>query len=714
MAKITTVHIALSGKRPLPGWLTPVSVWASALTAARVPEGISDRFRIQRSGGYGGLDLVLFLLGYWLSDGVDAGLKEFHRRARPNWRQLSAVFGRRLLPSPPSVSRMLNQVDGRDVASFGLWLLTTVPNLSALIAHRAVQYRDARGAYGHVFDYDPKHKGLRQRALPAHEDMPDGVRLGPRVGKPGHAGRKRGELHLNRSVLQHAGSGIIVQMGIGAGSGDLHGQHRDAVNAAATFCDEQNIPREMAIFRTDGAYGGLPYIEVVADAGLRFVVRSSRYALLDDPHVRAALAQADWRLVPDSGSGPTRSAADMGLVSHEKRRFRVVVSRYPAPKQEETKRGRLIDGVCYELYVTDLDDGAWPAPELVELYYGRCGFQESRFNQENRELKLDRIWAYHLPGQLLATLVGAVVWNLRIVAGFEANRPASEAPAVERAGLVEDKRTIPALSVGAETSLPPEIEPPSTERELSPAERVVESRQERSERQKRASAQMLRIAPRLFVGSRLERTGWTLTTHPLGLICARGEPFRFLGAYALPEARSIARFVAVKQGTCTGCPLARGCRREKRGKDDYTPALTLTQADTARLDAAKSRQPRTIKGPPMPVVLAIRRSAGLYRAMAPSFLPAESRKITTRGLEAVSVDVIHDQTACAPGAAHQLIASTVRHRRHGRCTHQENLGRYALPSSASVTIRIHSLPRHREPLAGVRRAVRSSAFQPNV
>ena len=65
---------------------------------------------------------------------------------------------------------------------------------------------------------------------------------------------------------------------------------------------------------------------------------------------------------------------------------------------------------------------AWPAPEVVTAYYGRNS-EENRFAQEDRELGLDRLISYRLPGQELATLVGLSVWNLGVVQGFELDRP---------------------------------------------------------------------------------------------------------------------------------------------------------------------------------------------------------------------------------------------------------------------------------------------------
>jgi hypothetical protein len=107
---------------------------------------------------------------------------------------------------------------------------------------------------------------------------------------------------------------------------------------------------------------------------------------------------------------------------------RVVVSRFPSRTEDGRGAGVVIDGWQYELYGTDLDVGAWPEAEVVAGYYGRTG-QENRFFQEDRELGLDRIFSYHLPGQQLATLVGLFVWNFCACRGMDLAAPPGPLPA---------------------------------------------------------------------------------------------------------------------------------------------------------------------------------------------------------------------------------------------------------------------------------------------
>jgi hypothetical protein len=149
------------------------------------------------------------------------------------------------------------------------------------------------------------------------------------------------------------------------------------------------------------------------DHGVPYLTRLNRLDLLDQPDVARALRGGRWHMVPDSRSGPRRSALDLGIVTvppgadtrradgtpYEPVATRVVVSRYP--RAEKAEHGRVLDGWQYELFAVDVSADALPAAEVVAAYFGRGG-QENRFAQEDREAGLDRIFSYHLPGQELA------------------------------------------------------------------------------------------------------------------------------------------------------------------------------------------------------------------------------------------------------------------------------------------------------------------------
>ncbi|MCK6508248.1 hypothetical protein L6R53_33630, partial [Myxococcota bacterium] len=213
---------------------------------------------------------------------------------------------------------------------------------------------------------------------------------------------------MSRSALQHSGSGLWLDARVSPGNGDGLASLASAVEVAGNLAQALAHPRERVLIRMDGEFGGVPALTLLDEAGQPGLTRLNRLCLLDQPDVRQTIATGTWHKVPDSGSGPVRSALELGTVTlrpgREARRpdgscyepldVRVVISRLP--RQGEAEHGRVIDGWQYELFAAlRLPVEAWPAHEVVAAYFGR-GAQENRFAQEDRELKLDRIFSYNL------------------------------------------------------------------------------------------------------------------------------------------------------------------------------------------------------------------------------------------------------------------------------------------------------------------------------
>ena len=422
----------------LPDWASEGSVLAECLSQSGILEEIGKRLRVQREGGYVGLDVLLFLLFYFASE-LKIGLKEFGRRTKPYRRQLAALGGRIHLPTPPSVSRFLGAVERPDIQEFGSWLLFEGTGASEVLKHPSTMHRDTMGGAWHFFDWDPTSTVLRQRALPVLDGLPEGKRRSDEM-KSGYRGRKRGEVQLSRATLQHAGSGLWLGIWMAPGNGEPKLGFDKALQTIQATCKQAGLASENAVMRSDGQGGNVPYISACQIAKIRYLTRWGKYGLLKQAEIREHLSQSTWYAVSDSGSGPRREAAELGWFEfsasrhtrqpdgrrYEAVRSRLVVSRFRTDKLRGS--GILIDGWQYELFATDLEEEPWPAAEVVTSYYGRCG-QENRFAQEDRELELDRIFSYDIPGQELANLIGLFVWNLRICHGMKLADPPRELPA---------------------------------------------------------------------------------------------------------------------------------------------------------------------------------------------------------------------------------------------------------------------------------------------
>jgi hypothetical protein len=422
----------------LPQWLSEGVLAIDYLARRQRLEDVSKRLRVRRQGGYAGIDVFLFLM-VLLCCRLRLSVKEFGEKIRRHTKCLGAVVGRRRLPTPSSVSRLLSAVTHEQLRPFAAWLLLSGCEPEKLLGHPLATSRDTRGEAWHVFDWDPTVTALRHRALPEGADLPEPARRSEDMASPGHMGRKRGEVRFSRVTVQHSGTGLWVYGALTDGPGDTAAMLPPALEAIVTTCQMAGAGMDRAIVRSDGGAGSVGWITECERSGARYLTRLSRYLLLEQPEVRRHLNEGIWHEVPSSGSGPCRAAAEVGWVtlppSKESRaangdalapiRTRVVVSRFPA--EDKAGAGTVIDGWQYELFSTNLSPEAWPAAEIVQLYYGRCA-QENRFGQEDRELNLDRIFSYNLPGQELAVLIGLFLWNLRTVRGFEQLSPPSLVP----------------------------------------------------------------------------------------------------------------------------------------------------------------------------------------------------------------------------------------------------------------------------------------------
>lgn len=431
------VVLAGAGSARLPEWATAGAIHADWLVRRGVFGVLAERFQVQREGGYTMEDLFAFGV-FHLSTPEHGSIKEFGERSRDVRAQLGALVGRKRLPAPASMSRGLRAVSEGGIEELAGLLLIDVPDCETLLRHPAVQTRDSQGGRWHVFDFDETVTTLRQRALPEGPKLPEPRRRATSMAAPGYSGRKRGDLQFSRAMLQHAGSGLWLDCTISPGNGDRRRATARAIQAVHAACERADARPEQAIIRRDGAGGNVPFFSACREGGVQFITRLARYGLLEDPSIAALLDEGIWCRVA-SESGPERQALDLGEVlleaapstrredgsPYDPAPVRVVVSRYLDPN--DAGAGRHLGGWRYELYATTLAPDAWPAPDIVAMYYGRCG-QENRFAQEDRERSLDRIFSYHLPGQTLVTLIGLMLWNLELCRGLELQGPLPDVP----------------------------------------------------------------------------------------------------------------------------------------------------------------------------------------------------------------------------------------------------------------------------------------------
>ena len=259
-------------------------------------------------------------------------------------------------------------------------------------------------------------------------------------------------------VVEHLGSGAVLDATVSRGNGDGREMFCRAADAVVETMAWLDRPLSEALLLSDGEFGWVPYFTECEARGLAFLTRCSRYELLARPDIRARLEQGPWSRVDDSGSGPTRWAVEVGTIELEPGRdtfrddgsrynpvkVRLVASRYEA-QAEGRGCGSQVGGHRFELYASlGVPSSSLSASDVVTMFYARCG-QENAFLQQ-KALGVHRVVSNTLAGQLFAAVAAFLVWNLRLVAGFQLSPPQPEGLAsVPREVVAGEAPILPAL-----------------------------------------------------------------------------------------------------------------------------------------------------------------------------------------------------------------------------------------------------------------------------
>ena len=315
-----------------------------------------------------------------------------------------------------------------------------------------------------IFDVDGTRQTARQRAIVTDPTFPPVQRRFDMVCKPGYGGRKRGEVVRTRSVLQQAHTHEWMGTWAAPGSGDGWGDLGMASACIGQYMDHHQLPRKAAVVRLDGLYGHIPPITEVQKAGLGYVSRCCDYAMLKDPVVQTAIAAGPVETMVQPDTGTRRLLFDIPSVKwhaaeHSPIPTRMIVGRTYREPGKKVRVGRRSPEWTDELFVTDLSSEGWSAGDVVDLYFGRGGF-EATLAQDDAEQLADH-WCSHNPaGQELWQILHQWIWNLRIWLGQPDNAtirqtemaPAQVPPASRPAEPIGEK--IDEITVMTVTSVP--------------------------------------------------------------------------------------------------------------------------------------------------------------------------------------------------------------------------------------------------------------------
>ncbi len=686
------------GRCRLPDWAATFVLYISSLRQRGDLEKVGRLLRVSRQGGYCGLDVFVFLLAMFCwprPDRRTRAVKAFGAATSFCGRGLAALAGRRNWPGQSAVSRFLAVVPaGEMLLDFGADQL--IQGAEPLLRHPDAQHYDTLGEAWHVLDFDPTVIAVRERALPEGEDLPPPTRRVSAICAPGYTGRKRGEVQVSAGCLQHAGTGLWLQIMLEPGNAVVSAMLAKLLGKLDPWLDAAGATRERTLVRADGAAGNLPSVKAFSENGVHFLTRFACYGLLDRPQVQAHLRGVRWLAVPDSGSGPRRQVAELGHwpwgdapllqdMPEGLEKARIVISRFAATSKHGA--GTVRDGWQYELFGTSLDPAAWPAPEVVELYYGRAAL-ENRFAQAAAELGIDRLFSTALGGQWLVMLVGLMVMNLRTILGAKRVGPLP-IEAVQPQPRVEIVAAEPEPEPEPEPEQPPEPEP---EPVYAPPPNAL--------------AQIVaELDLRDWSAWTARHPGWRwLVGH--GVLCAQQKllaPIRIrLRAHKPPTLRLRAR-----QTDCMACPQRDPCfagaAPERPRREIHVGIATLASVRSGAFRAMqksldkKPRSPvarpkpqhvptRQLWQPPTPVV------AGPWATRTPRIVPTVFRQgvyLAVRDAR-VDVEIVGDRLQQTPPA---WLARSSGSRQRRRLTWSERLARNALAAGARVHAAMQTVDR---------------------
>jgi hypothetical protein len=137
-------------------------------------------------------------------------------------------------------------------------------------------------------------------------------------------------------------------------------------------------PKSVRGSRLDGQYGTGA---ILADlAGLAYVMRGKDYQILKRADVQARLHLPEDQHLTHPESGICRALYDCPALTlgPTQEPCRVVITTHPA-KETQSRVGVTHSGGVYELFLTDLPQGAFTAADVVALYLHRGAFENAPF-----------------------------------------------------------------------------------------------------------------------------------------------------------------------------------------------------------------------------------------------------------------------------------------------------------------------------------------------
>jgi hypothetical protein len=333
---------------------------------------------------------------------------------------LMAVWGRQHCPVASTLSRFLADVDNDAVEALRELFESSLLEHSPIDPELGVS--DRSGERWMVFDVDGTTKAVRHRVLLTQNTHPVLKRRSRNACKPGYAGRKRGEAVRTRTTIEQAHTrewlGNFAEVGNCNSKEDL----KRSCAVIQRYCARSASP-VTALLRLDGLYGGANYVTILQQRQMTYITRCRDYHLLKEPAVKAILATVPQQqyLHPDSPE-IIRDLFDIECLDATRRGYlepmRLIIVRLIRFSKQKPSVGKCEGKYLYELFLTSLPPSSFSAADVLSLYNGRGGFEQT-LSEEDREQDCDRWCSWQPEGQSFWQILSQWVWNWRIQAGWQ-------------------------------------------------------------------------------------------------------------------------------------------------------------------------------------------------------------------------------------------------------------------------------------------------------
>jgi hypothetical protein len=413
-----TLQLVPESEESIPEWFAELVVIVETLRQQGALTALLSEVNLVRGrmGDFESIDYLAVLIGYAVSG--QPTLQSFFERISPFGQLFMGLFGRDRLPSRAALSRYLSAMtaDGGqrlralfERFSFGFgWTAETLGGLTDRSGERLL-----------VIDVDGTRQVARQRRLPTSPDLPQARRRMEQVCAVGYPGRKRGQVVRSRMTALNIHTHQWLFTCGGAGNGQPEEELACVLSCIGRYLQVYQLPSQMVLVRLDGQFGIPMFLRILQQSPYWFVTRSIGYHLLSWPQVQAVLALPATTQVPGPTPDQPLELFDVGELELDETgiRARLIVLRRPAP----AGRARLSVGYrqghwVYELFLTRLPATRLLAEDVLSLYRGRGGFENS-FAAEDQETDPDRWCSHTCFGQDCWQILAQWVWNLRQALG---------------------------------------------------------------------------------------------------------------------------------------------------------------------------------------------------------------------------------------------------------------------------------------------------------